>query len=354
MANEKEKKDIKTESSVGVTGRRFVDKSGVITLNGGMAKEESLKEQGSIELQHSRTTNTPLTMNVVGVEPFEDVRVVVGFYKGWKVIISPTDFFTEEALKSIKEHTLDPAKERGDNVLGTFYRILSIYSGAEIDFIPKEFHPEQNIVIASRVKAMEVVKADMWQATNTITRKGEDGESIEKTEYLLHEGVVVQARVISVAQYYATLEIFGIETRVFLSDLSHTRVDNAKRLVENGQVVNAVLTKVERDEKGNVKDIAASVRLANKNPQTITYESVVENGRYKGRVSWITGKKLDNKKPIVYVVLEQLGGGTVFCNLPENIIPVRGDIVDIVVIKKYENDNHIFGKILHVFKKEFN
>ncbi len=332
------------------TGRKFVDKTGVITITGEPEKKMSEKEAAYLELVHSRKTKTPLTMKVTGIEPFDGGRAAAGFYKGWKILISPEEFFTEEAFDAIRKTTIAAASERGKAPAKAFYNLLGLYNGAEVDFIPEDILREEHTALASRREAMSLVKNDMWQAVN-IKRKGSGEEEEEECRWLIDEGSLVEARVISVAESYATLEIFGIETRVFLPELSYVRTHTAKALFVTGDVVNAVITKAQRDEAGLIRSISASVKLATENPQDKTYALVSCGGKYRGTVSWISARK--DKDPVVYVVLDDFGGGSVFTPLPDNILPAIGDKVDITVLRKYEDSHHIFARITHIYRRAF-
>lgn len=327
--------------------RTFRNKRGAIRINGENEKKMSPFKQATAELMNSKTQNIPVEVRMTGIEPMrpragaDPVMTPVCHYKGWKIYIPREEFFLP--------YTLTPEERSDDNVLNIkLYRC----QGSYIDIIPEVFITEQKIIVASRVKAMEVKKNEYWFAKNVVGRKGHT-----QAQDFIHVGSRVEARIVQVARTMLTVEIFGVEASIPVDEVSYLRVGDLRTKYECGDTTFVVITKLNKSEEtGDVK-FEASIKQAYPNPKIAGFMKYHRGGVYEGRVSMIKTDPEKGEKSGAFVTLgEDDGSGDdceidILCKYPRGgILPLIGDKVRVRVTWKDEEGFKLFGTIQHVYK----
>lgn len=324
------------------SAKRFRNKRGSIRIQDEEPERKlNAFNKAGAELLNSRTKNQPVTVRVDGIAPLEvkghdangneitrSIMMPSCMYHGWQIIIPPSEFFAPFMLS--QKEQLD------DNEL--LKRMIG-YRGAEIDIIPIEFQPRKHMVLASRVKAMEAKRQQMWFATNV--RNG-------KEDYLIHEGSRVEARVTGVIRGALFIEIFGAETGIRAEDVTYQRLKNLRDEFKPGDKFYVIVKNIQRDEELGDVVFEASLREAYPDPRRVAFNQYQVNGIYGGTVSFI---QFDPEKAKNSGAFVQLNGIDCFCLYPENRNPDIGDEVTIVIRGKDPQTMKIWGRIMHIEPK---
>lgn len=322
--------------------KRFRNKRGSIRIQD-EAPERKLNafNKAGAELLNSRTKNQPVTVRVDGIAPLEvnghdangneitrSIMMPSCMYHGWQIIIPPSEFFAPFMLS--QKEQLD------DNEL--LKRMIG-YRGAEIDIIPIEFQPKKHMVLASRVKAMETKRQQMWFATNI--RNG-------KEDYLIQEGSRVEARVTGVVRGALFVEIFGAETGIRAEDVTYQRLKNLRDEFKPGDKFYVIVKNIKRDEELRDVVFEASLREAYPDPRRAAFNQYKVNGIYGGIISFIQYDPDKAKKSGAFV---QLNGIDCFCFYPDFKNPDIGDEVTIVIKGMDPQSMKMWGRIMHIEPK---
>lgn len=324
------------------SAKKFRNKRGSIRINDS-EPERQLSEfnKAGAELLNSKTKNQPITVRVDGIAPLEikdrdaegneitrSIMMPTCMYHGWHIIIPPSEFFAPFMLSS--EEQMDDSE--------ILKRMIGC-RGAEIDIVPLEFNPKNKMVLASRVKAMEVKRNQMWFATNT--RNG-------KEDYLIQNGSRVEARVTSVVRGALFVEIFGAETGIKAEEVTFQRLKNLRDEFRPGDKFYVMVRNIRRDEELGDVVFDASIRDAYPDPRRAAFEQYVVNGIYGGTVSFI---QYDPERATKSGAFVRLNGIDCFCLYPNNRNPDIGDEVTIVVTGMDRKTMKMWGRILHIEPK---
>lgn len=302
-------------------------------------------KQAAAELMNSKTQHQPVTVKMTGIEPMypagskRSVMTPVCFYKGWKIYIPREEFLPPYSLT---------AEERGDEE--EINKRLNWYQGAEVDIIPTSFFSDMKIVVASRVQAMEVKKNQYWFAKNVV-RRGH--QTVERD--LLREGSRVEARIVHVARTLLTIEIFGVESRIPIEEVSYSRLQDLRTKYECGDTTFVRITKLIRSDDTRDVRFEASIKQAYPNPREAAFQMYKKNGIYDGYVVMIKTDPEKGERSGAFVVLkdgdEEID---ILCNYPKDKLVEIGDKVRVGITMKNENSLRMFGNILHVYPPKSN
>jgi len=270
-----------------------------------------------LELVESLKGKRILTGTIQGVERSPDnpdVSFAVIYHGSFKVIIP-----AEEAVEP-------PEDTRGYLPSEAMHYILTKRLGAEIDYIIKGIDEETGLAAGSRFDAMAMKRKEYYLGTDR------DGN------YLLHEGVNAEARIISVIRTGVFVELFGVETFIGLAELSYQRWLDAALYFQPGQ---RTLVRILSIDRSNRKKIAAtaSVKQATGNPFEAAIRKYAVGSMYVGTVSMVDVSG-------VFVAMD--GGIDCLCMHPKRGRPPRGSRVTVKIHGIDKELTQIWGSITHM------
>ena len=274
---------------------------------------EKKKREALIALTESQKARKILTGIVKGVEKVNGTAVAVVYYENFKIII-PAECMIE----------ITPVQGKPEDQWPEY--LLSKRLGSENNYIGKDINIEEELAVASRTEAMEIIKNER------IFAKNPDNTPVFTV------GSVAEARVVCSTRAGIFVEIFGVETYIRASELSYQRIQDATVNFPVGQYVLVKILSLEVDENNKVK-LSASVKQAQENPYKKAMLRYQEGDKYIGTVSMVDEHG-------VFVALD--GGVDVLCQFPKRgTRPTRGTMVTVRITTKNEEMNRIFGTITH-------
>ena len=99
-----------------------------------------------------------------------------------------------------------------------------------------------------------------------------------------YEGLVCEARVVSVILDGIFVEIFGVDVYIPIYELSHVRLSDAMGYFEPGDRILVKITKIKRDDLNRIR-VSASVKQVTSNPVDKVIEKLEVGSCYAGTVS---------------------------------------------------------------------
>ena len=216
-----------------------------------------------LDLIESLQTGRYLTGTIQGVEKHSggegEPRAVL-FHGDYKVVIMAS------MLVTLPQDIRD--KEPND----VYYYLLTKRLGAEIDYVVKGIDPNTGLAVASRKEAMLNKRRYYYLSP---TREG---------MLRMYEGLVCEARVVSVILDGIFVEIFGVDVYIPIYELSHVRLSDAMGYFEPGDRILVKITKLKRDDLNRIR-VAASVKQVASNPVDRVIEKLEVGSCYAGTVS---------------------------------------------------------------------
>lgn len=308
-------------------------KRAVITLDGSTSRRKqdlTPLEKAKLNLLSSFKTGDPLTGEMMGLERRDKGStpqyVVVVKYGPYKIDIPAIMF-----------HELTETQKQNEGAY------LSSRIGSKVSFVPVSIDEVEPVAIGNRLVAMENLRKMWWFGKV----KGED-------TYRYREGIISEANVTAVADKFIIIEMFGVETRVTVQQLSYNYMDSAKFMYKPGNVVMAKIKKINRNQRTHEVDVEVSVKETKPNPRQQAFYLYQVGGFYKGQ---ITGWSMSQSQSGVtqkgtrgvYVALSD--DMDCLCPIPDNLdsLSMRlGDFVTIRITRAKEEKLQLDGKILHI------
>ncbi len=238
------------------------------------------------ELKNALISNKMLCGTVIGTERLEsDVVLAVVDYKGKRIVMPSKEFF-----KNANDELLE-------NII-TQDKIISSMLGSEIDFIVKGIN--EGAVVASRREAMNIKEKMFFTA---------DTDKLPK----IVEGQVVQARITTLNEYIARLEVFGVETTVNARDLSNIWLSDISEKFNVGDKILVKVTEIKLDDES----VNINVEIANKNTNNLNL--VKPQNKYIGEV-------INIKDGQMFISLK-IGANAISHKCTDKRTVMKGDIV---------------------------
>ncbi len=219
-------------------------------------------------------------------------------------------------FKNIK--ILIPAEEIKEGKIDK--RQLRSMIGSELRFIIVEIDKLTNKAVASRKRAMEVIKR------------------VQLKKYNKNDKVF--ARVVSVSAKYIDIECLGVDIRLKTEELEYGYVSNLSNLYQVGDKLKVVIKEIDSN-KGILK---VSHKETKQDPYKVARKNYVEGGEYLGEVTGYS----DNG---IFVKLEQ--GIDTMATLPNwmEMPPTPKDKV-IVRIKKIQPEKRkIYSSLIKIVRR---
>ena len=205
---------------------------------------------------------------------------------GMVEVAIPDNLFFEPAMKFTKDYEIRSEEER--------YRIRKYimlqYMGAKIHFClnsikrEKEIDPNNpnrpvTVVTGDRVQAMEKLRDKYFYHRN---RKRGDLAPIT-----IKPGDLVEAFVVAVNDQFVTVVALGVETRIYLHDLTKENITSCAQYTYAGDVLPEC-----RVLSVEVKDDRVRLRLTNNKLEAPKMILFMKRGNYyRGRVTWFNPEK---------------------------------------------------------------
>ena len=269
-----------------------------------------------LDLIESLKTGRYLTDRIQGVEKHSDggmPRAVI-YHGDYKVIL----------MASMVVELPRDLRDREPNEM--YLYMLQKRLGSEIDYVIKGIDSNTGLAVGSRTEAMATKRRHYYL---NLTREG---------TFRVYEGLVCEARVVSVIPEGIFVELFGIDVFVPLRELSYTRIPDAMGYFEPGDRVLVKITKLDRSDPKNIY-VAASVKQVATNPTEKILEKIDVGGNYAGTVTMIdqTG---------IFVQLDM--GAECRCKFPLRARPPIDARVIVAIDGVSMETKSVWGKITYV------
>ena len=269
-----------------------------------------------LDLIESLKTGRYLTDRIQGVEKHSDggmPRAVI-YHGDYKVIL----------MASMVVELPRDLRDREPNEM--YLYMLQKRLGSEIDYVIKGIDQNTGLAVGSRTEAMATKRRHYYL---NLTREG---------TFRVYEGLVCEARVVSVIPEGIFVELFGIDVFVPLRELSYTRIPDAMGYFEPGDRILVKITKLDRSDPKNIY-VAASVKQVATNPTEKVLEKIDVGGNYAGTVTMIdqTG---------IFVQLDM--GAECRCKFPLRARPPIDARVIVSIDGVSMETKSVWGKITYV------
>ncbi|MDR2686709.1 MAG: S1 RNA-binding domain-containing protein [Oscillospiraceae bacterium] len=295
----------------------------VLTIEAGGSVEtpEDQAEQVWHEIRNALRTRKILTGTLGGMERGDNGSVIaVADYKGLRVAIP---------LAEMMINLTEDGGQRGEMLLRQS-KILGNSLGAEIDFIVKGADTKTRSVVASRKDAM-LKKRKLFYFDAELSKLPR-----------VHEGRIVQARVIAVAEKVVRVEIFGAECAILARDLSYDWIGDARDYYHVGDETLVRVLEVKGDSPEGLR-VRADVKSVADNAARDNLEKCKVQGKYAGKVT-------DVRRGSVFLRLG-LGVNAIAHTCYDNRMPGKKDDVSFVVTHLDRERNVAMGIITRIIKQ---
>lgn len=300
-------------------------RKGILTIEAGDVIE-SPEEQDEIawhEIQNAYRSKRILTGTLGGVERTKaKTNVCIIYYKNIRVTIPYSEMMIR--LPEDMQSDYGSVKERTDKIINNML-------GADIDFIVHGLDKPTRAVVASRKSAMMKKRERYYFRQDTTTGLAQ-----------VHEGRIVQARVIATTPVAVRADVFGIEISVRAADLSWDWIGDVTEKYYVGDKILLRILEVKGDspETLSVKADGKSVY-----PDTArnNLSKCVVQGKYVGSVTNVN-------KGAVYIQLAN-GVNAVAHTCFDSRMPGRKDDVSFVVTHIDTTHNLAVGIITRIIKQ---
>lgn len=228
------------------------------------------------EIHNAYRTRRILTGQLGGIEQLDNRKTVaIVDYKGFRILIP------------IKEMMINlgrsPSGQDYADLMLRQNKILGNMLGADIDFVVRGIDSKTRSVVASRREAMMRKRQIFYFDLDA------DGM------YRVHEGRIVQARVIAVAEKVIRVEVFGVECSILARDLAWDWIGDAHERFSVGDEVLVRILSVRRESLEDL-GIRADIKSTAENTDRDNLQKCRIQGKYAGKVT-------DVHKGVVYVRL---------------------------------------------------
>ena len=306
--------------------RRNGNPSRIISIDGTLqAETESKQKQADLlDFSASLRSKTRMTGVVTGIEFLSTgngrTSIAVIQRGVFKVMIAFNDFLRVDASQYAQAQAQFSDRSQFESYL------LTKRLNSEVDYIVRAVDPQNELVVASRVDAMDRLKR-----VNYIN-------NVRGTSHpLIQKDKLVEARICATFRTGIIVEVGGVETLIKSTELSYQRIQDATREFSVGDKIVVKILDV-HIEDGDVQ-IEASVKDAYPDPRVKAIQKISEQCRYIGTVTHISTSGIFVSLPV---------GIDVLCAFPERERPVRGATVSVRITKINEEALRVFGVIVHI------
>lgn len=297
----------------------------VLTLEarGEVETEESREDVIWHEIHNAYRTRRLLTGQLGGIEQTDNGKTIaIVDYKGFRIVIP-----LKEMMINVGRN---PSGQEYAELMLRQNKILGNMLGAEIDFIVKGIDSKARSVVASRRDAMLKKRQIFYLDTDA------------SGMYRVHEGRIVQARVIAVAEKVLRVEVFGVECSIMARDLAWDWIGDAH---ERFSVGDQVLVRVLSVRREGLEEIAvkADIKSVSQNTSHDNLKKCRIQSKYAGKVT-------DVHKGVVYIRLSN-GVNAVAHSCFDYRTPGKKDDVSFAVTRLDEERGVAVGIITRVIRR---
>lgn len=274
------------------------------------------------EIHNAYRTRRILTGTLGGVEKAENgvARGVIE-YKGFRIIVT-LDEMNISLPDNASRHS-EPPGLRKEKRLNTMIH-------AQVDFVVRGIDSKTRSVIASRKDAM-MKKRQVFYING-----GPDGMP------RVHEGRVVQARVVAVFEKVIRVEVFGVECTIIARDLSWEWIGDARQHFSVGDNILVRVNRI-RGETADTLSIEADARSVKSQDGSENLKKCRVQGKYAGTVT-------DVRRGTVLVRLS-IGVNAIAHSCFDNRMPGKKDDVSFVVTHIEEEKGVAMGIITRIIRQ---
>ena len=297
----------------------------VLTLEarGEVETEESREDVIWHEIHNAYRTRRILTGQLGGIEQTDNGKTIaIVDYKGFRIVIP-----LKEMMINVGR---SPSGQEYAELMLRQNKILGNMLGAEIDFIVKGIDSKARSVVASRREAMLKKRQIFYLDTDA------------SGMYRVHEGRIVQARVIAVAEKVLRVEVFGVECSIMARDLAWDWIGDAHERFSVGDQVLVRVLSVRRDGLEELA-VKADIKSVSQNTSHDNLKKCRIQSKYAGKVT-------DVHKGVVYIRLSN-GVNAVAHSCYDYRMPGKKDDVSFAVTRLDEERGVAVGIITRVIRR---
>ncbi len=297
----------------------------VLTLEarGEVETEESREDVVWHEIHNAYRTRRLLTGQLGGIEQTDNGKTIaIVDYKGFRIVIP-----LKEMMINVGR---SPSGQEYAELMLRQNKILGNMLGAEIDFIVKGIDSKARSVVASRRDAMLKKRQIFYLDTDA------------SGMYRVHEGRIVQARVIAVAEKVLRVEVFGVECPIMARDLAWDWIGDAHERFSVGDQVLVRVLSVRRDSLEEI-GVKADIKSVSQNTSHDNLKKCRIQSKYAGKVT-------DVHKGVVYIRLSN-GVNAVAHSCFDYRTPGKKDDVSFAVTRLDEERGVAVGIITRVIRR---
>lgn len=247
-----------------------------VVNQGNVSPEKKESDEAWIEMIASINQKRPLTGTLAGIETWNNIPCGVVIYRGIKVLIPATEFFSVMPT--------DDTNPESPKFLERTKSILYHRLGSEVEFVGTHFaNQSEQLVAGSRKQALA------RKARYTYLAKKHNS-----SEYAINEGDIISAKVVSSLKFAVIVEVGGIDYMVSPNEISYFRVFDCSNEFSNGDIVNVKIIKLDRSNPDDIQ-VEVSIKQARPNPfenakKILQTSAQSSDARYIGTVAYIDKK----------------------------------------------------------------
>ena len=315
------KKDIETkaENKVGIISKEIKQKE----------KRKSNKQLDLLkELQRYKKTRVVLWGLVSGLESDEQSVKATVLYNNIPVIIRDNNYFDTNFRFSNEYANLSKKEKLNDK---SFKLMTSVGSICPFIIVKVSEENGELVVHGSRVDALSKLRDIYFY--HRYCKKSEQEEVVE--------GEIYKANVIYVCEQFATVELFGVETRLTCHTASEYPISNCKDALRVGDIIKVRVKKIHINEDSVYLKITRRLGLGkeviHKIKEGDTRMCVVDSYS-RSKDSYTCKWKVDNDHYINITVNRSSTNGRLELNV--------GDIVSVKVVKVNQEEGYAIGSAM--------
>lgn len=261
------------------------------------------------EVYASQQMGTILSWAVTGVEEID-----IGGARNLGLVVSKG---RTKGLIPLELSNIQPA----DNQALTRARMRQ-FIGQDMSFVVIHIMREDEVFLASRLKAMEQMADTTWAALE----EGRVYSALIRRLIKRRKGGILNALGLMA-------EIDGVEGFIPVNEVSYGWINDVDDFVQAGQTVRVKVLKAER----KINKLVLSIKAAQEDPWPGCLKRYQKGGEYRGIV---TGRREYG----IFVALEP--GVNVLCKQVKNNCPVQGDEVAVIIQSIFPENRRMTGAIL--------
>ncbi len=273
------------------------------------------------EIQNAYVTRKILTGILGGLEKLDSGAILAVLdYKGFRVVIPTREMY-------VNLPTDDRART---DSLDIQHRYLSMMLGAEIDFVVRGIDSNSKSVVGSRRDAMLKKRRTFYLDRDA------------KGKHLVYPGRIVQGRIIATSEKFIRVEIFGVDTNIYVRNLAWYWIGDAKEIYSIGDTILLRIESITGIEVSDLR-VTAEARSLSSNTSRDHLMKCRVQGKYAGKVT-------DVQKGVIFIRLSN-GTNAIAHSCLDYRTPGKKDDVSFVVTKLDTEQNVAIGIVTRIIRQ---